>query len=1110
MKKKVLSIITALTLCLSLLPTAALAEGDSTEGYPVTVYFDNTQARWDTINAIYDYGGASYGVDASIFDANESAEQVFALSLPETAMSVMFRNYITGQPEDTLPNGYQNTEWLAVEPGRTYTYVPHICKDSNGDHYCDSETCGEYMSELCTDTDNNHSCDVCNTIIPGKCVDEAPADHYCDTQACRNRLSDCEDESGDKLCELCGQGIYPKASELNVEAQSGDETLTITWDALYNVGEDAVASYTVYCYEAEGDMASAVTETYAVANAPFEHTFTELTNGVTYAVGVCASYPDLPDGEDSQHNVDLEILATPFADLYVGGIKVTEDNADDVLGDDTVSYNPAENTLVLDGANITAGYPYREDRVAGIYTKADLNIEVVGTENQITAPAGSMSRGIYAKDLFISGNGMLTVVGGAAAATDADAESVGIYAKGGIIIYEATVIAKGGSAVVTGGGSAHSNGVYTEGDLRMESGGGLIASGGEATGKNAYSTGVDAYGTENTHLNIAIYDDSYVEFTGGTSVGEERAGSNGIYGTWAGLYVYDSDAHVTLEGGEAESVGTSENAYAYSNGAIIHAGDVNIDGGTVNISGGQWSGPHGDGYALYVATEACKDEAGETYYSGGSVSIDCEDVTASSYSPSLIGTRVTIAAENAPAVYAEMGFNMGNTLTIAAPDGAEIKGIGGSNDPENWVEPDYWTVVNAEGAAAERISIEPLGYTVFIRGLRNSMAAQVPAGKSLNETYCEMFGIADFSEVLPVEKEGYSFRGWYTDEACTSGNEFTFDDEVNSDITIYPKWTKKASGSSGSSNTSSETTKNEDGSTTTTTTNKTTGVVTETTKTTDGVTGTVVTDKTGEVTEVSSKVPAAAAKGDAVVTLPLNAEAADHADKAVAIKVDVPSGGATVEIPVENVTPGTVAVMVNADGTEEIIKTSSVTEDGVVIDLEKDATVKIIDNSKNFADVHDADHWASDAVDFVAARGIFGGTAAHTFNPNGFMTRQAMWMVLARMSGAEPANMDEAKAWAVETGISDGSNPTLATSRQQFVTMLWRWAQSQDIDVSVGENTNILSYEDAFGISEYAIPAFQWACGAGVVDGYADNTLKPEATASRAHVAKMLMNFLNK
>ena len=144
----------------------------------------------------------------------------------------------------------------------------------------------------------------------------------------------------------------------------------------------------------------------------------------------------------------------------------------------------------------------------------------------------------------------------------------------------------------------------------------------------------------------------------------------------------------------------------------------------------------------------------------------------------------------------------------------------------------------------------------------------------------------------------------------------------------------------------------------------------------------------------------------------------------------------------------------------------------------------------------------------VTARELFGGTSANTFTPGGFMTRQAMWMVLARMSGANPANMTEAKRWAEENGVSDGSDPTNAVTRQQFVTMLWRWAKSQGIDVSVGEDTNILSYNDAFSISEYAIPAMQWACGAGIMGGYADGTLRSNDTATRAHVAKMLMNFM--
>ena len=63
-------------------------------------------------------------------------------------------------------------------------------------------------------------------------------------------------------------------------------------------------------------------------------------------------------------------------------------------------------------------------------------------------------------------------------------------------------------------------------------------------------------------------------------------------------------------------------------------------------------------------------------------------------------------------------------------------------------------------------------------------------------------------------------------------------------------------------------------------------------------------------------------------------------------------------------------------------------------------------------------------------------------------------------------------------------------------------------DVSVGEDTNILSYADAFVISEYAIPAMQWACGAGIINGRDDGTLNPKGTAQKVHTAQMLMNFI--
>ena len=72
--------------------------------------------------------------------------------------------------------------------------------------------------------------------------------------------------------------------------------------------------------------------------------------------------------------------------------------------------------------------------------------------------------------------------------------------------------------------------------------------------------------------------------------------------------------------------------------------------------------------------------------------------------------------------------------------------------------------------------------------------------------------------------------------------------------------------------------------------------------------------------------------------------------------------------------------------------------------------------------------------------------------------------------------------------------------------MLYRYAQYKGYDVSAGEDANILSYADAFDVSEYAIPAMQWACGAGVISGK-DGALDPAGSATRAEVAAMLMRF---
>ena len=147
-----------------------------------------------------------------------------------------------------------------------------------------------------------------------------------------------------------------------------------------------------------------------------------------------------------------------------------------------------------------------------------------------------------------------------------------------------------------------------------------------------------------------------------------------------------------------------------------------------------------------------------------------------------------------------------------------------------------------------------------------------------------------------------------------------------------------------------------------------------------------------------------------------------------------------------------------------------------------------------------------DGVRYCIDHGIMRGYG-NSFHRDGVATRQQVWMMLARISGETPADMAAARAWAMENGVSDGTNPTKAVTRQQFITMLYRYAVDQGYDVSVGEDTNILSYEDAFDISEYAIPAVQWGCGSGIMGGYADGYLKPFETATRAHMAAFLQRF---
>ena len=299
-----------------------------------------------------------------------------------------------------------------------------------------------------------------------------------------------------------------------------------------------------------------------------------------------------------------------------------------------------------------------------------------------------------------------------------------------------------------------------------------------------------------------------------------------------------------------------------------------------------------------------------------------------------------------------------------------------------------------------------------------------------------------------------------------------------------------------------QTTTGKDGSVTKTETKKDGSSVTEN-KAADGSTGTVKTDKNGQTeaaAKVSGKAVEDAKKNGEAVKVPVEVEATRNSSTAPTVSIELPKGaGETkVEIPVSNVTPGTVAVLVYPDGTEEILKDSIPTEDGIQLTVDGSATVKIVDNSKGFIDTRN--HWAKDEIDFVSARGLVNGMSATIYAPNASTTRAQLWTILARQNNADLNGgatwFENAQNWAKEKGISDGANPDGTITRAQMVTMLWR---------AVGQPTagGTANFTDVPTDSYYA-QAVAWAVENGITTGVGNGHFDPTGTCTRAQIAAFL------
>ncbi len=176
-----------------------------------------------------------------------------------------------------------------------------------------------------------------------------------------------------------------------------------------------------------------------------------------------------------------------------------------------------------------------------------------------------------------------------------------------------------------------------------------------------------------------------------------------------------------------------------------------------------------------------------------------------------------------------------------------------------------------------------------------------------------------------------------------------------------------------------------------------------------------------------------------------------------------------------------------------------------------------------FADVAEGT-WYMDAVAYAYKNGLMTGTDAVAFSPDMALSRAQLVTILWRMAEEPFVNYampfdditdgvwyTEAIRWVAAENITDREdgnfNPNDTLTRDETSALLWNYAKYRGIDVSGGEDTNILSYNDVFDIKEGYISAMQWAVGSGVILGIDEENLNPKGQLTRAQAAMMIQRF---
>lgn len=749
------------------------------------------------------------------------------------------------------------------------------------------------------------------------------------------------------------------------------------------------------------------------------------------------------------------LTALTPTEVYVNGVDIKSGSS--VTG---ASYNAATNTLTLTNANLSKGHVYYEEEDYGvgavIYADGDLNIVLVG-KNTVTASDGSINYfdGInIGGALTLSGGGSLTVISNNSKAIDVDDN---------VCIASGKLIAAG-----------HTEGIDIGDDLYVLEGVEIEATSttdyGIETGEDliVYGGSIDATGYDK-----GIYIDGHLSIEGG-SVSATATADNGAALYFEGderVLTIGETAALTLNAATPVEVEEGDDPYILENNGKLTVYVDSVDeikeflnaGGTlgfvlrqdiegtvaipadadVTISGGNEKHTLTGQIKCTVDTDNTKTTRltldGLTLNGGGSTRMAV--ISQEQNKETVSGLELTMTGCTVQN-YTDKAVYLTNATALSIDGCTFTNNATGDMDKPN-TKGDYTIDLNLVSVAADELSITN---SSFSGTCGDKAVIKVAArGGASDAGASDISGSAATVEKLTVSGCTFSAEDSAADLNIGTDNK-SYDGTGEAPVNSTGSFAVSVSGNTTEVNINEafKTYKNEDGN--------------------------YIDTDTGEALQ------------NTVVAVGESATKTDTGE--LEVKPDVPDEPDEPDIPDLPVIPDIPVVTPPAS------------------DDEPD-DVQPAENP--YTDVAEG-AWYYDVVMQASEAGLMKGVTDTQFEPNGTLTRAMFWTILARASGVDTEGGEswyaKAQAWAMENGVSDGTDAMGAITREQLATMLWRFASEPTSAYSLS------AYTDASSVSDYAETAMAWAVENGIITGMTDTTIEPQGTATRAQCAAMLMRLV--